>query len=215
VPVESLADLARLVAREFRRSRIRCLASGMFAATYWLGEEAARVTFDVDFDVFAPPDRIPSVVKRLQGRGLVLRKDFPEHQSLKVPGLPFGVDILPPDIPTLQDGKLRAKVGRFFETAYDRGLDVDFRGTSIRIMRPEDLIVLKTLLARPKDREDIRSLLRLATLDARYLRRQLRGLGLVGSYERVTADPEQYVEEPQVVPKPMPDPKGRRMGRSR
>jgi len=57
-----------------------------------------------------------------------------------------------------------------------RAISVNVRGTTIPVISPEDLIITKVLAGRPKDEEDIRSViaLRKASLDAERIRTILR-----------------------------------------
>jgi hypothetical protein len=58
------------------------------------------------------------------------------------------------------------------DTFIERAVRVEIEGLSVPVASPEDLIVMKVLAGRPKDREDVRTVLteRLNKLDVAYIR---------------------------------------------
>ena len=64
------------------------------------------------------------------------------------------------------------------EQFLQRAVRVEIEGIAVPIITPEDMLVTKILAGRPKDLEDVRSVLleRAATLDAERIRSTLAGL---------------------------------------
>jgi hypothetical protein len=138
---------------------------------YLFGAQAAmiwgspRFSADADVTVEIERSRVGSFVEAMKRNGFDLRFNDSEFvESSRV--FPFvhhstGVDL---DVvlagPGLEDDFMR------------RAISVNVRGTTIPVISPEDLIITKVLAGRPKDEEDIRSViaLRKPSLDADRIR---------------------------------------------
>lgn len=145
------------------------------AAWYLFGAQAAtlwgrpRLTADVDVTASVPPERLPSLIATMARHGFTIRFADDEFVT-RTRVLPFvhSPTGVPLDVvlagPGLEDEFLA------------RAVEVDFDGTSVPVISPEDLIITKILAGRSKDMEDIRGVLRerAGTLDVPRIRAVLR-----------------------------------------
>lgn len=180
--VERLEEVPGVVVAILAARKVPYLITGMFAGNYWLGERAERLTYDVDFSIAAPRTALGPVVEELRGMGWEVRHDTAEQIQLQIPETPFKVDLLKAILPGEAESEEERHLANFFQEAHRRGAVRTVGGRRMRISRPEYIVVLKALLNRPKDGEDVRLLLRLEDLDRKYLVRWVRALGLVERY---------------------------------
>jgi predicted nucleotidyltransferase len=147
------------VARALDELSIPYMVIGGVAVTIW-GEP--RLTQDVDATIACQTDAT-DVIRRLV-EVLPARTADPEgfvRQTRVLPvqtaaGIP--VDLVLAGLP-------------FEQTAIERAARIEIGGYPVRVCTPEDLIVLKIISTRPRDHEDIRSVVRRqgSRLDRRYL----------------------------------------------
>jgi len=140
---------------------------GGLAMAAW-GE--ARATLDVDLSVWIEPDRQESTLKRL----------FRSFQAL--PQDPFRFASQTRVCPLLSSNGVRIDVVLgvlpFERDAIARARTLAIGGRTIRVASVEDLLLMKLVSERPRDREDAERLLRRfgGTLDREYLMPLLKNL---------------------------------------
>lgn len=112
-----------------------------------------RLTEDVDITVQLAPEDAAGFCAEMDAAGFHLRVSDPETFIARARVLPFLHQStgLPLDIVLAGPG--------LEEQFLDRAVPVDIEGVSIPLISPEDLIVTKILAGRPKDIEDVRSVL--------------------------------------------------------
>lgn len=179
-----LADLARVAAE----SRLRWYLFGAQAAILY---GSPRTTADVDATFELPPGRTTAFVRAMQKAGFALRvpanRDFVaatrvlpfEHRDS---GWPLDVVLAGPGLE---------------ETFLASAQELDVGGTSVPVIAPEHLIALKVLAGRPKDLEDVRSLLRsgAARWDLEEVRGVLRALERALAQDDLLPSFEQLLRE--------------------
>lgn len=131
-----------------------------------------RLTADVDITVRLEPEDASSFCADMERAGFQLRVSDREAFMARTRVLPFlhQTTQLPLDIVLAGPG--------LEEQFLQRAVRVDIEGIAVPIITPEDLLVTKILAGRPKDLEDVRSVLleRVATLDTERIRSTLAGL---------------------------------------
>ena len=128
-----------------------------------------RLTADVDVTIRLRPEDTASFWHDMEDAGFRLRVPDPERFLARTRVLPFlhVPTQLPLDVvlagPGIED--------KFIE----RAVRIEIEGLSVPVASPEDLIVMKVLAGRPKDLEDVRSVLteRLTRMDVGYIRSML------------------------------------------
>ncbi|HEU4369110.1 MAG TPA: nucleotidyl transferase AbiEii/AbiGii toxin family protein [Methylomirabilota bacterium] len=129
-----------------------------------------RYTADVDATVAASSEPLERVFEVLAGRRIVPRIDGAlefarERQVLLLRHEPSGVDLdvslawLPFEVEAIRRSETR-----------------DYAGVTIRIPRPDDLVIYKVVAARPRDYDDVERLLMLhgPSLDLRHVTTTVR-----------------------------------------
>lgn len=144
-----------------------------------------RLTRDVDITVGLPPrevERVMEVIHRVDLRLLVQNpRDFVQKTWV---------------LPTL-DEETGLRVDFIFswtpyeQEALGRAREVKIKGYPVRFASPEDVIIHKVIAGRPRDLEDVRTILRKQTLDLAYIRKWLHrfstslGTDFFGRFEEV------------------------------
>jgi hypothetical protein len=112
------------------------------------------LTADLDITVAAEPEQVPELVSSLEAAGLRLRVSPSDDFVRRTRVLPFvhqGTG-LPVDVvlagPGLEEEFLAA------------ARELDLAGVAVPVISPEDLVVTKILAGRPKDLDDVQSILR-------------------------------------------------------
>ena len=162
VPHRPFGDVIRAVGLAMAEIGSAWYLFGAQAATLW---GRPRLTADVDVTASVPHDRLPSLIATMARHGFTLRFADDEFVA-RTRVLPFvhSPTGVPLDVvlsgPGLEDEFLA------------RAIEVDFDGTPVPVISPEDLIITKVLAGRPKDLEDIRGVLRerSGTLDVARIR---------------------------------------------
>lgn len=184
--------LLKLIARALDSYRIPYMLVGGQAVLLY-GE--ARLTADVDITIGVGPGDFPVVLNAAKEAGLQARIPSPADfvkQNLVLP------------CEQLSSSKIRVdlifSLSHFERQAIERARVVTVGETPVRYATPEDLTILKVLAGRPRDLEDVRSiLLKQRQVDFAYVRRWLRELqagldqDLIGTFERLlkaTRSPE-------------------------
>ena len=129
-----------------------------------------RATLDVDASVLVEEADWPALIKELRTAFHVVPKDpLAFLQDTHV--LPVETD------ESVRIDLLWAKLP-YEHKAIARATMEEVAGHRVRVCRPEDLIIHKIISERPKDREDVRAIVRHQgpRLDRRYLRQTVRAL---------------------------------------
>lgn len=154
-----LLEALLLLGKIFDGDKISYAVTGGLAASY---HGSQRATQDIDFLIAVDKIKISSFLNILRLKGF----NFDESETLKSlnqDGLArvyykkYPVDFLMPVI-------------AFFNEVIKRAQSKDFYGAKLRFATPEDLILLKLIAFRPKDQEDIKSIL--AAQDPRSIDKQ-------------------------------------------
>jgi hypothetical protein len=146
-----------------------------------------RPTFDVDFTIALPRDRLPEFYDRIEALGYTIPEAQRRGWIDAVKGLPvvkfqllvaehsIDVDVFLAETPFQQE-----LLGRRQRHEAD--------GWSAWFVTPEDLILLKLLADRPKDRIDVADLLFIQhALDVEYMRYWATRLGVLPALEAALA----------------------------
>jgi hypothetical protein len=165
-PLAVPADLLAALAGALARLRARWYVFGAQAVVLW---GRPRLTADIDVTVRMDPEEPERLVQALEEAGFSLRFGAgPEFVRL-TRVLPFVHDAtgLPLDIVLAGPG--------LEELFLSRAVPVTIGNAVIPVISPEDLVATKILAGRPKDIEDVRSILRerRSTLDLDSIRSTL------------------------------------------
>ncbi len=157
--VSRLEEAVAQTARQLDTLHIAYMIIGGFAVTIW-GE--ARLTQDVDVTIQCDTDDTRTIGAlatafrpRVQNPGQFVRdtRVLPVTTTVGV-----AVDLVFAGLP-------------FESEAIQRAVPVEVSGYLVRVCTPEDLIIMKVISSRPRDREDVRGVIRRQRerLDRRYL----------------------------------------------
>lgn len=155
------ADVARAIADLLEREQTPYALGGALAYNYY---GAFRATVDVDFNVFLPPAEARAVLTNLQKEGLEInieeslaRVNDGRHAVGTIGGM--HVDLFFNSIP-------------LHESASGRVVRRDLAARPIRILSAEDLVLLKLLFFRGKDKTDIERVVQRVgnAMDRQYVR---------------------------------------------
>lgn len=155
------------LARFLEERRVPYMIIGGIANLVW-GEP--RSTLDVDASLLVEETAWPDLIEALRGHFRVIPKD-PLEFLRDTHVLPVAtadgvrVDLLWAILPYEHKAIARASLE-------------DVAGHRVRVCRPEDLIIHKIISERPKDREDVRAIIRhqRTRLDRAYLNQAVRDL---------------------------------------
>ncbi len=125
-----------------------------------------RLTADVDVTVRLRLEDTAGFCHDMQEAGFDLRVRDPEPFLARTRVLPFL------HVPTQLPLDVVLAVSGIEDTFIERAVRIEIEGLSVPVTSPEDLIVMKVLAGRPKDLEDVRTVLteRLAKVDIAYIR---------------------------------------------
>jgi Nucleotidyltransferase of unknown function (DUF6036) len=180
----AVAELLRVLAGVMKSQGLSWFLFGAQAAILW---GSSRFTGDVDVTVAIPDDALEDFIEAMAEHEFALKfpdRDFIQRSRV----LPF---IHRPTNMALD--VVRAGPGLEEEFA-QRTISVELQQTSVPVISPEDLIVMKVLAGRPKDIDDIRGVIHehRETLDVERIRTLLRFLeqaltqsDLLPEFERV------------------------------
>lgn len=148
-PRRAFDDVLAALAAAMRETQSRWYLFGAQAATLW---GRPRLTADIDITAEIPSDRIDEFVASMRRQAFHLRLEDREFLTrtrvlpfVHATGIPLDVVLAGPGLE---------------EEFLTRAIEVDFEGTVVPVISPEDLIVTKILAGRPKDIEDVRGVLR-------------------------------------------------------
>jgi predicted nucleotidyltransferase len=130
-----------------------------------------RLTRDVDVTLGAGPEQLPAVLNLAEQSGWKVLVATPQEFVARTLVLPceehesgIRIDFIFTFSP-------------FEQQAIERARLVQVGGAQVRFATPEDLIIYKVMAGRPRDLDDVRSILRKnPALDWRYVRRWLKEL---------------------------------------
>ena len=174
--MRSFREVLLIANKIFRDLGITHCFTGAVAASYW---GIQRSTTDID--VIWTQEKVEELCERLKKAGFLCEIDDFSAQTKKSLNLvvldtksPFHLDLLPPQKEELERKHL-----------------VKIFGEDIWIIAPEDLILMKIIFGRPKDKQDIREMLRKLedTLDLPFLRTELGRLGLTHLFDEIINNP--------------------------
>jgi len=143
-----------------------------------------RPKWDVDFTIGVDRSRLPEVFDAAEQLGYLVPAAYRAGRVDAVGGMPFvkfgvaisdrSVDI---DVFLAESSYLQTVLSRRLHAEVDENLNVD-------VVSPEDLIVLKSLSARPRDAIDIQDVLFMqGELDRDYMRHWAEKLGVLPNLE--------------------------------
>lgn len=164
-----VAELLRELASVFGGAGVRWYLFGAQAAIL---HGAARLSADVDVTVDLPEGSLSRLLATLAARGFSARIANPEAfaQRTRVVPLVHGASGMPVDLVLAGPGLEE----RFFA----RIETFDVEGVRVPVASAEDMVVMKILAGREKDRSDAAAILaaRVKDLDLAYVRSTLRAL---------------------------------------
>jgi hypothetical protein len=166
-----LIDIVIKLAAVSQRLQIRFAIGGALANNYW---RIVRATLDVVCLIALPAIKFQMLADELNAIGCLLRTNQDQY-------VPLTVDLMLDQvrqrklIECLLDG---ARVELFVpavplqEELLRRAVSIPLRGKHVSLTTPEDLILLKLVLRRPKDLQDVRGILwvQRGKLDLDYMR---------------------------------------------
>jgi predicted nucleotidyltransferase len=162
VSQKAVAELLRALAAAMGEAGIRWYLLGAQAAIIW---GSARLSADVDVTAALDPALIDDFTAAMRRHGFDLTFDDPDF-VLRTRVLPFrhAASGMPLDVVLAGPG--------LEEDFQARAIPTDIDGVLVPVISAEDLIVTKVLAGRPKDIEDIRSVIheRRSSLDVDRIR---------------------------------------------
>jgi len=159
-------QLLEAIARGLERLSIPYMLIGGQAVLLY-GEP--RLTRDIDITLGAGPERLPEVVEWVRGNGWQVLVDAPAEFVEKTMVLPC----LEPTSGIRIDFIFSSS--HYEQQALKRAQRVPIGGAQVCFVSLEDLIIHKVLAGRPRDLEDVRSvLLKNQAFDLEYVHRWLR-----------------------------------------
>lgn len=149
-----------------------------------------RPTYDVDFTLAAPPERLGELLAAIEARGYTVPDQYAGGWTDRVGGMPLvkirlyldgrGVDA---DIFLVETS--------FQRDVIERRVACEVEGRPMWIVSAEDLVLFKLIASRPRDLIDIQDVFfTQGTLDEPYLRRQAQALGIEARLDNVLAERE-------------------------
>lgn len=181
-------SILELLANALEASALQYVVIGGHAVNAWL---EPRFTADIDLTVAADPAALERLSEALESMGWRLET---EHGA----GLPSGPDFVrfarDEDEPVIE---LQSAKTEFQEEVIRRAV-VSGEGAGLRVATPEDLVVLKLIAFRPKDRVDLIGLVALPGLDWHYVDRWAAVWEVTGRLARMRAaseDPDEAEPE--------------------
>lgn len=173
------------ICRTIHESGLPYAVVGGLATAVW-GEP--RATLDVDVTVWAEESEIPPLLDQLKEQFTILVPD-PSDFIAQTRVLPLQ-----------STGKVRIDLIfgllPFEEAATSRAVGVEVAGEQVRFCTAEDLILMKIVSERPRDLEDVRSvILRQRSLDFEYLEPRIRELSELLERPEILDSFRQWLEE--------------------
>ena len=149
-----------------------------------------RPTYDVDFTVAVPPDRLGDLLATIAERGYTIPDQCAGGWTDRVGGMPLVKVRLYLDGRGV-DADLFLVETPFQRDVIERRVACQVEGRSMWVVSAEDLVLFKLIASRPRDLIDIQDVFfTQGTLDEPYLRRQAIALGIEAQLDDALADRE-------------------------
>lgn len=168
----TLKEVTAAALRALRGSGFPYALAGGLSANLWVPASSVFATHDVDAAVAISEDDLPGLfrhVERELSSLAALRGD-----TLEFPRAWIDRFVCPPDITF---DIVRSKHSVYAREAMRRTRQVELDGDRFAVLSPEDVILYKSLAARPKDHGPIAAIAAARELDMRYLEEWSRALG--------------------------------------
>lgn len=176
--------LREVVAELDRMSVPYAVMGGLAVRVYGI----PRATYDVDFTVSIPRQRLKELFQRVESLGFTVPEIYESGWVDEIAGMPLvkfrlylqqhGIDI---DVFLAESP--------FQEELISRRVAADVEGTRFWLVSPEDLILLKLIASRPRDLADIGDVLfTQRQLDEGYMRHWASELGVLPRLEEILRD---------------------------
>lgn len=128
-----------------------------------------RLTRDIDITLGVDTGQAPAVLRTIRQAGFRVLVSDPEQFLSRT----FVLPVLDPDSNIRIDFVF--SLTEYERQCIDRGKTIRIRRVDVRFVSPEDLIVMKTIAGRPRDLEDVASVVRKNPgFDRRHVERWLR-----------------------------------------
>jgi hypothetical protein len=174
---QALRDFAAL----FERMGIPYAVMGGLAVRVYA---IPRPTHDADFTIAIHRDRLPELYKEVRKLGYSVPETFDSGWVDTVAGLPLIRFRLYLENHAIDVDVFLAE-SEFQQQIIARRQRVELDNSSLMLVSPEDLILLKLLAGRPRDYTDVQDILfTLGTLDEKYMRHWAKELGLSQKLEK-------------------------------
>ena len=149
-----------------------------------------RPTYDVDFTLAVPRDRLGELFKAIADRGYTVPEQYSRGWVDTVGGMPLVKVRLFLEGRSVDADMFIAETP-FQSEVLSRRITADVDGLSVKLVSAEDLILFKLVAARPRDLLDIQDVLfTQGELDEPYLRRWAGPLGVEAKLDEVLATRE-------------------------
>lgn len=162
------------------RLQVDSMIMGGFAVRSW---GVPRPTYDADLAVAAEGEALARVLAALGAAGFEVPPEHEGHFVDRV-GAMEKVKVTRFAAGSVWEVDLFVAKGAFFESAMARRRGRQVEGREVYVMAPEDVILLKLLANRRKDRLDVEEILKIqADLDLSHLRSWAKRLGVLARLE--------------------------------
>ena len=149
-----------------------------------------RPTYDVDFTLAVPRDRLGELLEAIADRGYTVPEQYSRGWVDTVGGMPLVKVRLFLEGRSVDADMFIAETP-FQREVLDRRITADVDGLSVKLVSAEDLILFKLVAARPRDLLDVQDVLfTQGELDEPYLRRWAGPLGVEAKLDEVLANRE-------------------------
>lgn len=147
-----------------------------------------RPTYDVDFTLAVPPDRLGELLAAIEERGYTIPDQYVRGWTDRVGGMPLVKVRLYVDGRGV-DADIFLVETSFQRDVIERRVACEVEGRSMWVVSAEDLVLFKLIASRPRDLIDIQDIFfTQGTLDEPYLRLQAATLGLEAKLDEVLAE---------------------------
>lgn len=185
--MNELNDALRRIAELFHSMEIPyVLMGGIAVRAYGI----PRPTYDVDFTAAVARKRLPELFRRIEERGFTIPEEYLSGWVDRVAGFPLvkfrsylGENSLDIDVFLAESA--------FQHSVISRGRQEDIESFLVRMVTPEDSVLLKLIASRPRDLADIADVLFVqGQLDEAYLRHWAAELGVLDRLEQALKNNE-------------------------